>query len=233
MQRNKLLTVMGITLVALSGLTGIAQAKQPAGSLNLTLDSYEPNNDGFAGPVKSKVLPSDTRWVATVQGTVSYYAPSTWETPSSPFRVICGTPDLGGPMFPSPDKPAGGPVGADPEYLFARPTRRSTCRKDPLPGRWPNFEIKTGNTWGHPPVLGPELLGPTADHTYSYGFVAWGNRAQFRLKDRPRTSDNYGAFKIAIRPATAADCGNEDWKGFQYGSQPECEAALGGAPAAL
>jgi hypothetical protein len=146
--------------------------------------------------------------------------------------VICGTPDFSGPLFPSPDKPNSKPVGFDSEFIFARPSRRSFCQRNPLPGHWPNFEIKTGNTWGHQAPLGPEYLVPTADHTYSYPLVAWGTAPQFRLKDRPRTSDNYGQLKIAIRPATAADCGTEDWQAFEYESQAACEAALGGAPAA-
>jgi hypothetical protein len=227
MKRSKLLMVIGVMTIVFAGLTGAAQAKKPAGSLNVTLDSYEPNNDGFAGPVKAKVLPWNTRWVAVVQGTVSYYAPSQYSTPQSPFRVVCGTPDLSGPLFASPDKPSGGPVGFDPEFIFGRPSRKSTCSKHPLPVRWTNFEIKSGNTWGHPWPLGPDQFAPAADHTYSYPFVAWGTAPQFRLRDRPRTSDNYGELKISLRPATAADCGYDAWRAFQYEDQAACEAALG------
>jgi hypothetical protein len=97
--------------------------------------------------------------------------------------------------------------------------------------RWRNFEIKTGDTWDHIPALGPDLWAPTADHTYSYPFTAWGKSPQFRLRDRPRTSDNYGELKIAVRPATAADCGNNDWNSFGYADQASCEAALGGVAA--
>ena len=231
MKRTKLLLVIGVMAMAFAGLTGAAQAKQ-AGSLNLTLDSYEPNNDGFAGPVASKILPAESRWVAVVQGTFSYYNPSMYVAhPAAPFQVLCGTPDFTGPLFPSPDKASNKPVGMDAEFEFARPSRRSTCNRHPLPGHWYNFQIKTGSTWGHIPDLGAGEVVPTADHTYSYPLVGWDRPAQFRLKDRPRTSDNYGELKISIRPATSADCGFQDWHSFGYASEAECTASLP-APAA-
>jgi hypothetical protein len=234
MKHMKLLMMMGIVAIVFAGLAGAAQAKA-RGSLNVTLDSYEPNNDGFAGAVSTKNLPEGSRWVAVVQGTFSYYEPSQYSSPSKPFKALCGTPDLSGPLFASPDKPAGGPVGMDAEFLISRPARKASwCASHPLPHRWPNFEMRTGklSPYQHYSALGPTLYAPTADHTYSYPLVGWGQAAQFRLKDRPRTSDNYGELKISLRPATAGDCGNYDWESFGYHSQPECETALGGTSAA-
>jgi hypothetical protein len=233
MKRTKLLMVIGVMVIAFAGLAGAAQAKKSA-SLNVTLDTYEPNNDGFAGPVASKVLPDHSRWVAVVQGTFSYYSPSLYvDHPARPFQVLCGTPDFTGPLFPSPDKPSNKPVGMDAEFQFARPSRRSRCQRYPLPGHWYNFQIKTAGTWSHIPDLGPGEVVPTADHTYSYPLVGYDRPAQFRLKDRPRTSDNYGELKIAIRPATNADCGDGDWKTFRFHSEERCERSLPApAPAA-
>lgn len=232
MKHMKLLMMMGIVAIVFAGLAGAAQAKV-RGSLNVTLDSYEPNNDGFAGPVSTQKLPEGSRWVAVVQGTFSYYAPSWYSRPPTNW-TFCGIADEDGPLFASPDKASGGPVGMDAEFIFGRPGTRKFCRSHSLPMRWPNFEMRTGklSPYEHYSALGPTLYAPTADHTYSYPLVGWGQPAQFRLKDRPRTSDNYGELKISLRPATAADCGNYDFGSFGFPDQATCEATLSGTPAA-
>lgn len=227
MKRMQLLTVVGIMLVAFAGLTGAAQAKKkPVGSLTFKLDAYEPNNDGFAGPVASAKLPEGSKWVAEVEGTISYYAPSQYTTPEAPFTLICGTPDFGGPIFASPDKPNAKPVGMDAEFIFGRPSTRKICRQYKLPSHWPNFQLNSGSGYKHPAPTGPELFAPTADHKYGFPVNGHDKPALFRLKDRPRTSDNYGQLQISLRPATAADCG--DFHEFEYADQASCEAALGG-----
>lgn len=232
MKHMKLLMMMGIVAIVFAGLAGAAQAKV-RGSLNVTLDSYEPNNDGFAGPVSTAKLPEGSRWVAVVQGTFSYYAPSLYNAPTAPFTMLCGDPIDSGPIFPSPDRPANRPVGMDAQFVFGRPSTRKICNKYPLPSAWRNFEIRTGklSPYEHYAALGPTLTAPTADHTYSYPLVGWGQPAQFRLKDRPRTSDNYGELKISLRPATADDCGNYDYGSFGYPDEATCRTALGGGSA--
>jgi hypothetical protein len=213
------------------GTTGIASAhtpSKPSASNNLVLDSYEPNNDGFAGPVKSAVLQWGTKWVAEVQGTVSYYSPESW-SPVLP-KVLCGVPDWNGPMFPSPDRPSNKPVGMDAAFIFARPSSRAGCRWNPSPAHWPNFEISRGMGFDNRTVLGVPVSQPTLDHKYSYPIIGIGKAAQFRLKDRPRTSDNFGLLKITIRPATPADCANGGAGQFLYPDEASCAAQIAGPP---
>jgi hypothetical protein len=211
------------------GTTGIASAHTPSKSThwasnNLMLDSYEPNNDGFAGPVTSNILPAGTHWVAEVQGTLSYYAPAAYVV-HSPF-VLCGTPDVLGPMFSSPDRPLHKPAGMDAEFIFGRPSSQRVCDRYPLPAHWPNFQISRGAGFDNRDLLGAPLAGPTADHKYSYPITGIGKSAQFRLRDRPRTSDNYGLLKITVRPATASDCANGGARQYEFYDEADCVTQL-------
>jgi hypothetical protein len=213
------------------GTTGIASAHTPSKSThsasnNLVLDSYEPNNDGFAGAVTSKVLPLHSNWVAEVQGTISYYASSAYTVPSAPWPVLCGTPDLTGPMFPSLAFPASKVVGMDPEFLFARPWTAKRCAKHPLPLHWSNFQISRGAGFAHRTQIGGRKPTMEPDHKYLYPISGIGEPAQFRLKDRPRTSDNYGTLHILVRRATAADCETTGWSDYGFHDLATCQAQI-------
>lgn len=227
MKRTKLLIAFGIMAIACSSATGVATAKLPT-SNNLRLDAYEPNNDGFAGPVTSKILPAGTHWVAEVQGTVSYYEPSFYGGNRMPFPKVCGTPDDSGPMFPSDDRPWDHTVGQDAEFIFARPWTERGCNKNPLPMHWGNFQISRGAGYGHTDPLGGPSAAPAADHKYSYPITGVGKSAQFRLKDRPRTNDNYGVFKIRVRAATGADCGSGGYARFGFADEASCATGITG-----
>jgi hypothetical protein len=225
MKRTKLLIAFGIMAIACSGATGVATAKLPT-SNNLRLDAYEPNNDGFAGPVTSKILPAGTHWVAEVQGSVSYYEPSFYGGRRMPFPIVCGTPE-DSVLFPSDDRPWDHPAGQDPEFVFARPWTEHRCAKNPLPKHWSNFQITRGAGYGHTEPLGGRHPAPAADHKYSYPITGIGKSAQFRLKDRPRTNDNYGVLQILVRRAMASDCALAS-DAFGYADQATCESQIAG-----
>jgi hypothetical protein len=212
MKRSKLLVALGIMAMASLGTTGVASAHTPSKSTksasnNLVLDSYEPNNDGFAGAVTSKVLPLHSNWVAEVQGTISYYEPSQY-------------------VFPSEVHPTAKGVGMDAEFIFARPSTSKRCAKHPLPAHWGNFEISRGAGFGNRTPIGgrPSVAAP--DHTYRYPISGIGKSAQFRLKDRPRTSDNYGTLHIVVRRATAADCDTTGWSDYGFHDLATCQAQI-------
>ncbi|MCW2982834.1 MAG: hypothetical protein JWR63_404 [Conexibacter sp.] len=225
MKRAKLLIAFGIMAIACSGATGVATANIPT-SNHLRLDAYEPNNDGFAGAVTSNVLPAGSHWVAEVQGTINYYFPSYYGWVREPWPVVCGTPDDSGPMFPSEDRSWYKTVGQDPEFVFARPWTKHRCDANPLPKHWNNFQISRGAGFGHIAPLGAPLTGPTADHKYVYPITGIGASAKFRLKDRPRTSDNYGVLKIKVRPATGADCASGGFVRFGFADEASCATGI-------
>ncbi len=239
MRRSQLLVTIGVSVLAFSATAGAASAKKyhphhPAASNDIMLDSYETNNDGFAGSVSSKKLPAGTNWIAEVTGTISYYSPATYSGPVAKRKVICGTPDAAGPLFPSPDHLTNKPSGQDAEFIFARPAKARRCGKSPMPWHWGNFQISRGHGFAHRTVLGTALLSggrPTSiapDHKYLYPIKGIGKPAQFRLKDRPRTSDNYGQFHIVLRGATAGDCANGGYHDFGYADEASCAVSVAG-----
>src|SRR5689334_12028988 len=180
------------SLIALAGTAGAAKpAPAPLRDQTIKLDTYEPNNDGFAGPVSPRdYLIANRPYVVEAQGTFSLYAAREYSksTLDSPWNTVCGTPESS-PMFPSTYAPDG-PVGQDPEFVFARPWKRRKCQTISLPTHWPNFEARSDKSTGyaHPALIGPRPTTPSTTHTYSYALMGTGASPQFRLRDRP-TSD--------------------------------------------
>lgn len=215
-----------IALATVGGATATAFASGAAptpGNQALRLDSYEPNNDGAAGPVRGVSLPNNKLFVAEVQGTFSYYSAINWVHPQHPWHIVCGTA-LAAPMFQSPDRPQGGKVGFDAEFVFGRPWRVRRCNRARLPVRWGNFQINTGFGWSHHDPLGGIPTAPSAEHAYSYALRGTGSRPRFRLLDR-QTDDNYGVLHIHIRRAVPGDCANDGWQLFGSRSQQACQSA--------
>jgi hypothetical protein len=175
------------------------------------LDAYEPNNDHFAGPIRSaSALTAGLPYVAEVQGTFSYYAKQNLKraTLEAPWSALCGTP-LDSPMFPSSQvkKRYQKRVNLDPEFLFAHPARDASNCSDAYPRHWTNFQFSTvGRAYAHVEPLGPYPSVPAVDHKYAYPLLGAGQVARFRLVDRPRTDDNYGELHITIRQASPAEC---------------------------
>lgn len=158
-------------------------------------------------------------YVATVQGTLSYYAAIDYLDPQPPFIAFCGHP-LAAPLFGS-----GGGVGKvsnDAQFVFAQPITTGTCAADPLPRKWLNFQANNGFGWAHPILLSAHpLTRPDATHSYDYAFVGQNRRLRFELDD-PDTRDDYGSLTISVRKAVASDCAGEKWKAFQVKTRNVC-----------
>ncbi len=171
-------------------------------------------------------------YVVTASGTGSFMKPSQWTHPvvrHGRHPVICGTPESE-PLFPTVG--ATGPVGFDPETLFARPTTKRRCLRDPLPRTTRRFQINNGNGFRHPTTLTGRYTIPRPDHTYSYPIVAGRHKLVVRVRDRPR-ADNYGALQLTLRAADDGDCVSRQWHNFVnsagnqvFPDQATCEATL-------
>jgi hypothetical protein len=172
------------------------------------LDAYEPNNDGYAGSVKSAVLDAGVPYVAEVQGTFSYYEKQNLRraTLRPPWNVLCGSP-MSSVMFRSSHvkKKFQGRANLDAENIFAVPRVSLADCQSSYPVHWINFQItNTAQTGGYAHV--EPLTSDVANHTYAYPLLGAGESAGFRLEDLPRTDDNYGELHIVIRPAMAEEC---------------------------
>jgi hypothetical protein len=203
------------SLVAGPAATG-ASAAEPG---IVTLPAYAPDTTGYAGPVSTlETLPAGELFVAEVSGAVSYFTKELYVHPSGLWDTVCGDP-LAGPE---------GPLGADAEFLFARPWT-APC-PEALPVHWNNFELSTGSSgYDHPLPIGGPLKAPTAGHEYAYALVGDGGPATFRLRDMPNghpaTADNYGALTIRVRDAVATDCAGNSYALFNEPSEAACVAA--------
>ncbi len=223
-RRNGFLLVV---LALVLGLTGPAAA-QAAFPQSRVLDAYEPNNDHYAGPVRTtSTLVAGTPYVAEVQGTFSYYEKQNLKkkTLEAPWSALCGTP-LSAPMFPSSHvkKKFQGRVDLDPEFLFAIPRKSAADCLSSYPQHWINFQITnhvTSGVFDHVEPLGPYPTAPTVDHKYLYPLTGIGDRAAFRLLDVPRTDDNYGELHIVVRLATAQEC-TANFARFGYADAGGC-----------
>jgi hypothetical protein len=102
-----------------------------------------------------------------------------------------------------------------------------------MPLHWTNFQISRGAGFAYRTALGTALLSggrPTTvapDHKYLYPIAGIGEPAQFRLKDRPRTSDNYGVLHITVRRAKPSDCA-VGYKDFEYSDVASCQGSIAG-----
>jgi hypothetical protein len=161
-------------------------------------------------------------YVATVSGTVSYYAQSVWTTPRR-ARVICGSTSA--IMHPSPGQ-AAGVGGVDAQTLFAGPATRG-CGIPKTPFHWGNFQISlNGYSFSSMDPIGGARSTPTADHTYTYVLKGRGTEARFRFSD-VRHSDNNGVLVVQVRRAATSDCRNGGWSSFgEFRSERDCISSL-------
>jgi len=217
-----------ITAVLMFGIVGPAAATKPLEQL--TLDSHynwhhwETHHLGTPPVSTAKPLPKGL-YVATVQGTFSYYSAANYVHPKWPWTILCGAPQAA-PIFPSGNET--GKVGFDAEFVFARPWRPRSCERSHIPFRWKNFQMSRGIVWSHPQAInlsGPPYA-PSPTHTYEYAVPIWfPNHVSFRLFDT-NTRDNYGSLHIAIRQATPSDCANSNYKAFGFATETQCLAEV-------
>jgi hypothetical protein len=195
------------TLLAVALLTLLAAGPADAQQQSVLLDSNDPANDGFAGPVETpQPLAAGRFHVVRVAGSFTAFAASYWDDPRG---RTCGQP------HPSPVTPSPGaeprPAGQDAETVFGVPWDRG-CPAD-LPYTYHGFSIDVGNDFFDPePVTGSTSV-PTADSAYEYLVTGNDRPARFRIADT-QTDDNSGILRIDVRPAYRRDCGGN----------PECEA---------
>ena len=213
----------GGVLAAALGALALLPAGAFADSKNVSsfkLDSYHFwTKQQTPTIVTGATLKRGKPYVATVRGTISYYAAINYTSLQAPWKVLCGKAKRV-PMFPGAG--GSGPVGNDAEYIFAQP-QTAACRS--LPTRWENLQANAGGGWRHPEVLTLKgLKGPRPNHTYDYAVTGADKRLKFRLVD-PDSRDNYGVFLIDVRTAVASDCAGSKYKAWDYGSQQQCVAA--------
>lgn len=206
MSVRRLAVVVAVLICAL--VPAATASAAPVFPQSKVLDSYEPNNDDYAGPVRSAVLTAGAPYVAEVQGTFSYYQKQDLRkrTLGAPWTVLCGTP-MPSVMFRSSHvkRKFQGRANLDAENIFALPrVSPADCRAS-YPVHWTNFEVTSTATSGDYGHVEP-IASDVANHTYSYPLLGAGQPAGFRLQDLPRTDDNYGELHIVIRPATVEEC---------------------------
>jgi hypothetical protein len=210
-------------LVAAALFASAASAALPQ---TIALDLSSPHAT-FSGK-----LTSGTWYVVIAAGTGSYFKPGQWAHPILRHHrrgIVCGTPESA-PMFPTAGPT--GPVGFDPETMFARLTTRKKCTRDPLPRTSRRFQLNNGNGFRHPTTLTGRYTTPRGDHTYSYPVLGVRHKLSVRVKDRV-SSDNYGELHVTLRLANDADCASRQWHNFVnsagnqvFVDQAACEAAL-------
>ena len=205
--------------VALATLTAAPVAAASAKTITLRLDAHSDSTLTYTPPVTSSTaLKRGELYVATAQGTFSFYAALDYTDPQAPFTKVCGKP-LAAPLFSS----AGGTgkVGEDPEFVFA-PLSKKSCTGRTKPSHWGNFEANDGTGWAHPLLAIPRPINrPTANHAYNYGLTGRGKPVSFRLLDTD-VRDDYGAVQITIRPASHSACAGSGYKAFGLKSRAEC-----------
>jgi hypothetical protein len=190
---------------------------------HFTLDSYHAGKKTFTPPASSEAKLQNGLYVATVQGTFSYYAAINFAVPQAPWTILCGTPEEA-PEFGSAG--GSGKVGFDAEFVISRPWLPEPCAQAKLPVKWINFQMNSGTgVWAHPDALGAPTA-PTPHHTYEYALVGHKHhKVSFRLFDIA-TRDNYGSLHISLREATAADCAGTKYEAFGLSSEAECLSQL-------
>lgn len=220
----RIITCCAICAVGIGATPAIAGATATID--HFTLDSYHAWSRSYTPPATSSVKLKNALYVATVQGTFSYYGAINYSDPQPPWTMLCGTPEPS-PQFSSAG--GAGPVGFDSEFVFSRPWLPAPCAHAKLPVKWINFQMNPGTgVWAHPAVLNvgtpPE---PTPSHLYEYALVGHkGHHVAFRLYDID-TRDNYGSLKISIREATASDCsGTTRYTAFGFATEAECVSAV-------
>jgi hypothetical protein len=192
---------------------------------HFALDTYHAWKKQFTPPATSEVkLKGGALYVATVQGTFSYYAAINYIVPQAPWTILCGTPE-NEPQYPSAG--GSGKVGFDAEFILSRPWLPEPCAQAKLPVKWVNFQMNNGSgVWVHPNVLNVTTPVPNPTHSYEYALVGYHHHhVAFRLDDI-YTRDNYGSLRISLRDATESDCTGTKYAAFGLGSEAECIADL-------
>ena len=195
----------------------------------LSLDAYGGSAKRHHTPeVASQGRLKKGLYIATVSGTLSYWAAKYYSKPhptkKRPWTMVCGTPEPA-PAFSSAG--GSGPVGLDAEFVFARPWDPQECARWPLPRKWWQFQVNAGSGWAHPAAINLTYPNPTPNpsHTYEYAISVTkpSRNVAFRLRDKA-TSDNYGTLHISLSAATIADCASRHYRAFGLGSEAECVA---------
>jgi hypothetical protein len=146
------------------------------------------NGPGPTAPVStSGPLDPTKHYLAEVQGTYSLWSKASWARP-------CDLTFKAAPIFASPGT-ANGPVGVDPEFIFAAPEGSVRCNKT-KPLHFEEFEINTGGGFAHREPLGAPSA-PTADHRYTYLLPGGGTVASFSFRSTTTSC-----------PTTTASCGS-------------------------
>jgi hypothetical protein len=219
--------VTGALLSVVSGaiLLGVPGTASAAAAKPLRLDSYSASRQSATPAVRTaQSLTPGKLYVATVQGTISYYGALNYLHPQAPFDRFCGRPQKA-PMFPSAG--GSGKVSDDAQFIFSYLSARPCTVA--LPRQWGNFQANTGPGWRHPAVLTTQpLVVPTTNHRYDYALIGAGRPAAFRLLDT-NTRDNYGSFEISVRLAVPADCDGDGYSAFGLPSLSACVAEATGS----
>jgi hypothetical protein len=223
MLRSALKLCTAICVLGAMAIPAVAQASTTID--RFTLDSYHSWKRKVTPPAASEVKLQEGLYVATVQGTFSYYAAINYVAPQAPWTILCGTPETA-PEFSSAG--GSGKVGFDAEFILSRPWLPEPCAQAKLPVKWINFQMNNGSgVWAHPAVLNvgsPAVPNPA--HTYEYALIGrTHHHVAFRLFDLD-TRDNYGSLKISLREATASDCAGTKWQAYGLASEAECHSEL-------
>ncbi len=198
-------------------LAGFALVPASAQAETKYLDSFDRGRDRYAGPVRfAQRLENGRPYVVAAQGTVSFFS-------NSAYADNCGSKPELRPLFASRGRPRG-PVGFDPEFIFAEPRARGQCRQPTPPFRSLSFQMSAGLAFRHPAPLGSAPEVPTPRHGYAYPLVGRGQRPRFRLYDE-NTRDNYGRLKVTVRRARGTDCAGEQFTQFGFATVADCVAA--------
>lgn len=217
--------------MALAALAAGPVAAAGAKTISLRLDAYSASTREYTPPAtSSSALKRGELYVATAQGTFSFYPALDYSVPQVPFTMVCGAP-LAAPLLSSVG--GTGEVGDDPEFDFAR-LSKTNCAGQMGAHHWTNFQANEGAGWSHPKLATARTISrPTAKHAYDYGLVGRGKRVSFRLLDTD-TRDDYGAVQISIRPATHASCAGIGYRSFGLANRGECldRTVAGPAPVA-
>lgn len=191
-----------ITLVGALALLAAAPTANASQVLKLDLASAE-NAKPQGVAVQSAPLEKRTRYIVSVSGTGSLWAPDA----SAP--VTCGTPERGPIVEPTPGRAATPPT-VDAAIVFAAPRGvpflGGFACVAPTPTKPPAqaaLRMGTGGALAAAMPLGgvPSVAAP--DHIYHYAVTGNGRPLQFQYAD-PLVYDNSGILTITIR--TRSEC---------------------------
>jgi hypothetical protein len=214
--------IVGLVLALGSVALALPADAELSSQRPLVLEAYSPTQHSSTPPVSGRSkLARGRLYVATVRGTVSFYAAIDYVAIQAPFHVMCGAPERA-PMFSSAG--GSGNVGTDAEFIFALPLTAHSCAHARLPRTYANFQANLGHGWSHPNVLSPQnLVKPSRSHTYEFALTGAGKPVSFRLVESD-ARDDYGSFRIYLRSAVPADCSGHGSQAFGL-TRPACLAS--------